>query len=90
MKTRHALAALGLLSLAACGARTVAVEIAPDQATYSRDRRTGLCFAAFGRGTGNNWLGWLFGTADSFSITGVPCSPEVLALVPARQREGGR
>lgn len=67
-----------------CDARTVTVEIAPDRATYSRDPRTGLCFAAFGRAHPAN----VVGRAESFSITAVPCSAEVLALVPRAQ--GGR
>lgn len=70
--------------MAACDARTVTVEIAPEKASYSRDPRTGLCFAAFGRAQPGN----IVGRAESFSITAVPCSDAVLALVPRAQ--GGR
>jgi hypothetical protein len=72
-------AALGLL--AACDAKTVAVETNPNRATYSRDARTNLCFASFGRSRAGN----VVGNAESFSVTNVPCSAEVLALVPRAQ-----
>lgn len=70
--------------LAACDARTTTIEVAPERTSYSRDSRTGLCFAALGRAE----AGDPFVRAKSFSITSVPCSAEVLALVPRSQ--GGR
>jgi uncharacterized lipoprotein YajG len=76
------LSAAALALLAACDARTVTVEIAPEKATYSRDPRTDLCFAAFGRAEG----GSIGDVAKSFSVTTVPCSPQVLALIAKPQR----
>lgn len=83
MKHRLMLPILGAaaLLLAACDASTVVTETDPTKITYSRDTRTKLCFATAGRGAP-----FLAISADSFSMTGVPCTPEVLALVPARQR----
>lgn len=70
-----------MLLLASCDARSVSVETDPEKTTYSRDVRTNLCFASVGR-TGATTLTDI---ADSFSVTNVPCSPEVLALVPEDQ-----
>lgn len=78
-----AIALIGILLLVVgCDAKTVSVALQPDKATYSRDVRTNLCFAAFGRA--NGWS--LIGTAESFSVTAVPCTSDVLARVPPNQR----
>jgi hypothetical protein len=76
---------LAALTLAGCDARTVHINIDPSKATYSRDNRTGLCFAAFGRAKGGSWSD----VADSLTVTNVPCSAEVMALVPNGQRGPG-
>ena len=76
------LGAIGLIvMLAACDARSVKVETNPKNITYSRDARTDLCFASLGRAAGNS----VSDLADSFSMTNVPCTTEVLALVPKSQ-----
>jgi hypothetical protein len=69
------------LALAACDAKSVSTTIDPSVTTYARDVRTDICFAAIGRestDTGGR-MSW------SFSISAVPCSPSVLALVPKSQ-----
>lgn len=71
-----------LLLLTACDPVTVEVTSDPNKTTYSRDARTGLCFATLGRKS-TNTNGH---TSWGFSTTNVPCSPEVLALVPPNQR----
>jgi len=71
-----------LLFLWGCDARSVSVDTDPSKTTYSRDSRTNLCFATMGRAE----AGSLSDIAKSFSVTNVPCSPEVLALVPEDQR----
>ncbi len=76
------LGAIGLvLVLAACDARSVKVDTNPANITYSRDTRTNLCFASLGRAGGDSWGD----VASSFSMTNVPCTEEVLALVPKSQ-----
>ena len=77
-------AALAIAALAGCDARSVTVEIDPSKITYSRDTRTNLCQGAVGRAAGHA----LSDLADSFSVFNVPCSPEVLALVPRSQGGG--
>jgi hypothetical protein len=74
--------ALGLITvLASCDARSVEIDTNPANITYSRDARTNLCFASLGRAAGSSILG----RARSFSMTYVPCTEEVLALVPKSQ-----
>lgn len=74
------LALLG--GLTACNPSSITVTIDPTLMTYSRDARTNLCLGTMGRqsvsSNGNVSL--------SFTTTQVPCSPEVLALVPVAQR----
>lgn len=82
---KHVLVIIALGFLAGCGPQTVETEVDPTKATYARDVRTNICFATLGRqsmDTGAK-MSW------SFSIAAVPCSPEVLALVPASQRGRG-
>jgi hypothetical protein len=69
--------------LAACDASTVTVDIDPSKTRYSRDARTGQCFAALGRGAPGFSV-----RAESFSVAAVPCTDAVLALVPRAQ--GGK
>jgi hypothetical protein len=67
-----------VFALAACDPKSVPALIDPSVTTYARDVRTNICFAAIGResmDTGAK-MSW------SFSITAVPCSAPVLALVP--------
>jgi hypothetical protein len=71
-----------VLLLAGCEARSVSVDTDPSKTTYSRDVRTNLCFATMGRAE----AGTMSDLAKSFSVTNVPCTPEVLALVPEDQR----
>lgn len=73
-----------LLYLAGCDARSVHIETDPGNTTYSRDKRTDLCFASLGRADGGSFSD----KADSFSMTNVPCTPAVLALVPKSQGGG--
>lgn len=76
------LGAIGLvLLLAACDARSVEVDTNPANITYSRDARTDLCFASLGRAGGAS----VTDRARSFSMTNVPCTAEVLVLVPKNQ-----
>lgn len=77
-----ALAVGALITLAGCDARTVNIETDPSKTSYSRDARTNICFASVGRAAKAS----MSDMADSFSITSVPCSAEVLALVPESQR----
>jgi hypothetical protein len=70
-----ALAATALL-LVACDNASVRTEVDTRKITYSRDDRTGLCFATLGRG--ESWVGF---RAASFSMTAVPCSEQVLRLI---------
>lgn len=70
-----------LLYLGGCDARSVHIDTDPSSTTYSRDKRTNLCFASLGRADGGSFSD----KADSFSMTNVPCSPAVLALVPKSQ-----
>ena len=67
--------------LASCDARSVTVDTNPANITYSRDARTNLCFASLGRAAGSS----VTDRADSFSMTNVPCTDEVLALIPKSQ-----
>lgn len=79
-------ATLAIAALAGCDARSVTVEVDPSKITYSRDVRTNLCQGAIGRAAGDS----ISDIADSFSVYNVPCSPEVMALVPRSQGGGGR
>lgn len=72
-----------ILFVSGCDAKSVEIDTDPSQTTYSRDTRTGLCFASLGR-AGKMAMSDM---ADSFSVTSVPCSPEVLRLVPEDQKE---
>lgn len=73
-----------MLALAGCSPASTEVDADPSKITYSRDTRTGLCFAALGRASVSS-----SGTVQqSMSITAVPCSPAVLALIPQQQRSG--
>ncbi len=75
-----ALVVAGII-LASCDARSVSIKTDPSNLTYSRDKRTDMCFASLGRASGDN----LTDIADSFSMTYVPCTLEVMALVPISQ-----
>ena len=78
-KIMGAFGVMGLIVLlASCDARSVIVGTNPANITCSRDARTNLCLANLGRAAGNS----VSDVADSFSMTYVPCSTEVLALVP--------
>jgi hypothetical protein len=62
--------------LLGCEVKTVLLDTDPTKATYSRDKRTNICFASFGRADG----------VKAFSVAGVPCTEAVLKLVPEGQR----
>lgn len=67
--------------LVGCDARSVVIEVNPANMTYTRDARTDMCFASLGRASGSSFSD----IAESFSMTYVPCTPAVLALVPVSQ-----
>lgn len=78
---RRPLLALGasVLLLAACDNASVKTEIDTSKITYARDARTNICFAVLGRGESAVGV-----RAASFSMTTVPCSPEVMAQIARR------
>jgi hypothetical protein len=77
---RTLMIAAATLTLAACGAKTVELDIDVSKATYLIDPRTNLCFAAWDRVKGND----ISGVAESFSITNVPCTDDVMKLIKSR------
>lgn len=72
-----------ILALAGCKPQTIGgVTSDPSKATYSYDRRTGLCFATFGVRLMDSAARF----TESYSVSAVPCNEAVLALVPTEQQ----
>ena len=79
---RAAIVLLACFALIGCKPESRETVSDPSLITYSRDARTGLCFATLGRySVSTNGSG-----SESFSISNVPCTPAVMALLPANQR----
>ena len=76
MRSTALMVLLVLPILAACDNASVRTDVDTKKITYSRDARTGLCFATLGRG--ESWIGV---RAASFSMTHVPCTEQVMLLV---------
>ena len=80
MKILNIVVCTVVLALAGCNAdvrptsQEKADEVA-DQVVYSRDNRTGLCFAVIGSMSGIDIR------SQSLSMTWVPCEPKVLELI---------
>ena len=76
MKPTLLAALVATLLLGGCDNASVRTAIDAAKITYTRDSRTGLCFAVVGRG--ESWVGF---SAASFSMTNVPCSDQVMRLI---------
>ena len=79
---RIAVALVACLALLGCKEESRKIASDPSVITYSRDVRTGLCFATIGIYSVSTALHGI----EHISKSNVPCTPEVMNLIPMNQR----